>query len=255
MAPPPRSSRHTTPPAHNSAARSRVETELPLTPPNSQTSRSASFGLDTGDLAFAVDLTEAPTPLLDAVDEHLRRYEVELCAVSESEEERLGSEPEDYYKSQVGWDQPTDQTVTQFAVQPRSGHHRSSSAPAKPLKSALAKSPPGSPPSEYENGMPKRKKARFVDDPSGSDLSLRRRATAPDYILAATINTAFSSGQVPWYGDDDDSGRNSQMQGITMSTSMLGDSDDALTAEADDAAAEMAEDAEAAEGAVDSTAD
>ncbi|KAK5128272.1 hypothetical protein LTR85_002939 [Meristemomyces frigidus] len=254
MAPQTYRSRPTPPQTSGDASPSSLAAELPLTPPNSVTSRVASFGFDTGDLADAVDLTEAPTPLLDAVDEHLKHYENDLSAVSESEEEEEdgegpASDPEEYYKHQSRGNQPTVTPAGNVAVQTRSGHQRSSSAPAKALKSALAKSPPGSPPSECEGGMPRKKKARFVDDPSGSDLSLRRRATAPDYALAATVNRAFTQsllddddGLVPWYGDDDDSGRVHYTQSLVMSANMLGEVDDALIAEADDAAAEMAKD-------------
>ncbi|KAK4542594.1 hypothetical protein LTR36_006642 [Oleoguttula mirabilis] len=262
------SHRPTPPSTGESITPTNLDSELPLTPANSETSRCASFGLYTGDLADAINFTEAHTPLLDAVDEHLKHYEDSLSAVSESEEEgdeKPASDSEKYYKHQLRTDQHANLPESRSVVQFRAGHHRSSSAPVKPLKSALAKSPPGSPP-EYEGAILKKKKIRFADDPSSSDLSLRRRMTAPENTIAAALSTPFQQSdrqigaRVPWYGDDDESGRSFDLYSTAMNANMLGVLDNALIAEAEHAAAEMAEDALAAEtddaeDRVDSTVD
>lgn len=204
---------------------------------------AASFGLETSDLTNQLDLSEPPVPLLDAVDEHLKDFEDELPTVTEDEQEAsYTSDPEEHYKNHAHWDQPRELSDERVAVLTRSAHQRSSSAPAKPLKSALVKSPPGSPPPEHEADLTyrKKKKARFEEkDRSTSDLSLRRRITNPAGLdSAATAGTESSHAQAD--------------RSYTVSLSWPGDYD-ALSLEAEDAAAEMVEDSTKDEEAEETT--
>ncbi|KAK5135246.1 hypothetical protein LTR08_005496 [Meristemomyces frigidus] len=221
--------------------------QLPLTLPQSEEARrGASFSLETSDLADTLDLSEGGIPLFHAVDEDLGVYRDTLPVVSESEEEEPAS------ASGLYDDHSAEQPQDRSPMQPRTGHQRSSSAPAKPLKSALAKSPPRSPPNERESALPRKKKIRFEDDPSGSDLSLRRRATAPDDVYGNTVGIPFSysshwfADQSEWSVDDDGSGQSYGERGF-LAYKGLSETRNVLDEEADDAAAELAEDAFAAE--------
>ncbi|TKA74993.1 hypothetical protein B0A55_02639 [Friedmanniomyces simplex] len=145
--------------------------------------RARSFGLETAGLRETFDYTELTPALLGAVDEHLKHFEDSLSTVSGSEQEEAVTGREEQ-APQLPPDE--DDRASLQALQRR--HTRASSVPSKTLKSALATSPPHSPPAAGNGSGGKKKKARFQDDPSGSDLSLRRTSTAPaEYGATASI--------------------------------------------------------------------
>ncbi|KAK0930233.1 hypothetical protein LTS16_002147 [Friedmanniomyces endolithicus] len=154
--------------------------------------RARSFGLETAGLRLAVDHSELTPALLGAVDEHLKHFEDSLSTISESEPgEQAVLDLEDPSARLPQIDNTDQQDF-------RRRHTRASSMPApKPLKSALATSPPHSPPAGNSgSGGREKKKARFRDGSPGADLSLRRTSTAPAEYGAS------STSDFPWSGDE-----------------------------------------------------
>ncbi|TKA21950.1 hypothetical protein B0A50_08646 [Salinomyces thailandicus] len=230
----------------------------PLVPRNTMVSRDCSFGLESGDLAEAVDLSEGPVPLLEAVDEHLRGFRDTLPTVSESDDDEGTGDGDCGHNEQqqqyAGHRAPLLSIEQDRASpRPRSGHQRSSSAPVKPLKSAFAKSPPNSPP-EMASGTttPRKKHARFVDDPTASDLSLRRTVTAPEGMSVApvsgmgTVEVREEADEAYWACDGLSEGVGANERAVLRRREISSDESlkDALAAEVEDAEAELAEDAE-----------
>jgi hypothetical protein len=150
--------------------------DKPLAPPLALPSvpHTQPFVIDTTDLVETVDFTEPPTRLLEAVNEHLRSFEDSLPPVTEDDIGEHASDPGDYFKHESEWDEQI--AGPKRPLSRSSCHQRSSSVPSKPLKSAL--SPPGSPHAP-DTSPSKKKRARFIDDPASSDISLRRTSTAP----------------------------------------------------------------------------
>ncbi|KAH9844812.1 hypothetical protein Tdes44962_MAKER01359 [Teratosphaeria destructans] len=172
--------------------------------------RTKSFGLGTGDIIETLDLSERPASLIGAVDEHLRHFQDQLLTVDEDQAGEHDLEPEDKHRLQV--DEPPSVSPERMPKLVRSSsQQRSSSVPSKPrpLKSALATSPPKSPP-ENDCCHYKRKKAHFEDDLSASDLALRRTSTAPGRPESSIIlsDDPLAAGPMePTQDDSEPSGR------------------------------------------------
>ncbi|KXL42675.1 hypothetical protein M433DRAFT_352043 [Acidomyces richmondensis BFW] len=162
-----------------------------LTPTNTWAHHTASFGIESTDIAENLDLSDPPTSLLTAVDEHLKDFVDTLQPINENLPVEYKSDPEDYNESKPHWYLSPGADRERSPILPRSSHashHRSSSVPVKPLKSALATSLSNSPP-ELDTVLPKKKKAHFVDDPSASGLSLQRVTSAPADARRASAPT------------------------------------------------------------------
>ncbi|KAK0938551.1 hypothetical protein LTR29_009865 [Friedmanniomyces endolithicus] len=157
--------------------------------------RTRSFGLETAGLRQAVDHSELTPALLGAVDEHLKHFEDSLSTISESEP---GEDPvTDLEEQAARLPQNEDTDHLDF----RRRHTRASSLPApKPsLKSALATSPPHSPPAGNGGSAGReKKKARFRDESPGAESSLRRTSTAPAECYGASL-----ASDHPWSGDNE----------------------------------------------------
>ncbi|KAK0287031.1 hypothetical protein LTR35_004501 [Friedmanniomyces endolithicus] len=181
--------------AHWPPPQSEHDGDLPRASGPSGSQVMGSFGLETAGLRQAVDHSELTPALLGAVDEHLKHFEDSLSTVSESEPgEEAANNPEEP-PAQLPPNEDTD--YQDF----RRRHSRASSLPGpKPsLKSALATSPPHSPPAgEGGSGGREKKKARFQDDSPGKDLGLRRTSTAP------TECGASSASDFPWSGRNEE---------------------------------------------------
>ncbi|KAK3109796.1 hypothetical protein LTR53_016560 [Teratosphaeriaceae sp. CCFEE 6253] len=171
-----------------------LEQALQPTPANTFGDEQAmSSGLDATGISECIDHSERMPAIRSALDEHLRDYESSLSSIDEREPEPdpppADREAEQNRHPTVDRPAEDEEDDERSSPPPRNIHTRSSSAPAKPLKSAL--SPPHSPPGETRSSQKKR--ARFQDDPSRSDLSLRRTSTAPaEYGGASALS---------WSGD------------------------------------------------------
>ncbi|KAK3118012.1 hypothetical protein LTR53_000048 [Teratosphaeriaceae sp. CCFEE 6253] len=170
------------------------EQGLQPTPANTFGDEQAmSSGLDATGISECIDHSERIPAIRSALDERLRDYESSLSSIDVREPEPdpppADREAEQNRHPTVNLPVMEEEDDERSSPPPRNIYTRSSSAPAKPLKSAL--SPPHSPPGETRSS--RKKRARFQDDPSRSDLSLRRTSTAPaEYGAASALS---------WSGD------------------------------------------------------
>ena len=160
----------------------------PVTPRNTFASDSNSALIDRSDLPEVVEAAShlaihalISSDVQDDLLEHVER----------GESDEHGELESTCARSELLSEEPASLDCNLVTLRPHE-HHRSFSAPSRPLKSAIATHlcADGTP----ESSNSRKKKARFDDDTMASDLLLRRTATDPPSLGRKEAPTSFSSG-------------------------------------------------------------